>query len=236
MVIETDLKLIKNTFAAKEIKPNAETFGKADRCSDFPFADFDGEIMKIDWNKTAISNNNHLLLASLPLNTYTFSLFGIDNIISRAGINIYPKNMPQNIDWDNGHQVSLMRYIGKFYKRQAISSSRGTLNTDGIFLGSISLAFFSTSILVSPTAASCSFTTATYLPAYFSTSSLKCSTIQRSSLSIVFSYYLWGCCFFSCRQTRNAIKPAKPMRSKAKIKKESASLTYKSLFHVSFSL
>jgi hypothetical protein len=32
-------------------------------------------------------------------------------------------------------------------------------------------------------------TTATYLPAYLVTSSLKCSTIQRSSLSMVISFW-----------------------------------------------
>jgi hypothetical protein len=70
-----------------------------------------------------------------------------------------------------------------------MSSSRGTRSTDGILLGSISRALFSTSLPESPTATNVSFTTATYLPAYFVTNSLKWSTIQRSSLSMILS--LW---------------------------------------------
>ena len=68
--------------------------------------------------------------------------------------------------------------------RHTISSSLGTLSTDGIFSGSTSRALVSTSRRESPTATSVSLTTATYLPAYLVTSSLKCSTIQRSSRSI----------------------------------------------------
>src|SRR4030042_5996042 len=77
--------------------------------------------------------------------------------------------------------------IRELYKRHAISSSRGIWSTDGILRGSISRALSSTSLPSSPTATNSSFTTATYLPAYLSTSSLKCSTIQRSSLSIAVS-------------------------------------------------
>ena len=69
--------------------------------------------------------------------------------------------------------------------RHTISSSLGTLSTDGIFSGSTSRALVSTSRRESPTATSVALTTATYLPAYLVTSSLKCSTIQRSSLSML---------------------------------------------------
>src|SRR4030042_2355575 len=85
-----------------------------------------------------------------------------------------------------------MENIREFYKRHAISSSRGTVSTEGILSGYFSLAINSTSTSFSPTATSCSLTTAIALPGYLSTSSLKCSTIQRSSLSIAVSNGSFG--------------------------------------------
>jgi hypothetical protein len=56
----------------------------------------------------------------------------------------------------------------------------------------------------------------------------------REALCIQRHLYFWGWCLFSCRQIRNAIKPAKPTSSIAKIKKETTSLIFIPPYHLLF--
>src|SRR5262245_15174459 len=169
-------------------KPNTETLRETDRRCDLHTADLDRKIVNKSGNIATISNDNHLMPASAPIDTDSCRFVDGQHAKRRAGVDKNPEPVRMDRDRDNGHQIGLVTRVRKFYNRHAISSSRGTRSTDGILLGSISRALLSTSFPESPTATKVSFTTAIYFPAYFVTSSLKWSTIQRSSLSIVFSF------------------------------------------------
>ena len=60
MIIEADLKLIKYTFAAKDIKSNSKTFRKSNRSGYLPFTDMDSKIVNVSRDKTSITHDNHL--------------------------------------------------------------------------------------------------------------------------------------------------------------------------------
>src|SRR5438132_5702739 len=148
----------------------------------------DGEIVYIGRNKTAITNHNHLSPAPCPVNAEAVYLIDAQEHKDGPRIDKGPDFVSKNRDRNDGHDIPFVQGIGEFYKRHAISSSRGTRSTEGIFSGAMARALSSTSLPESPTATRASFTTATYLPAYLVTSSLKCSTTHRSSLSITFSH------------------------------------------------
>jgi len=157
----------------------------------------DCEVVDKSWNKAPIADHNHLRPAALPVDPHVSGLCGVHNAEGGSRINEDPDLMVPDRDRDDRHQVAFMKGVWELDRRHTISSSRGTLSTEGIFRGSASRAFVSTSRRDSPTATSFSFTTATYLPAYFVTNSLKCSTIQRSSLSIISSLWAHVLTFFT---------------------------------------
>ena len=150
----------------------------------------DWKIVNKSRNIAPIANHDHLMPARAPIDTDACRFIDVQHAKRRPRVNKNPEPVGMDGDGYNGHQIAPVTRVRKFYSRHAMSSSRGTRSTDGILLGSISRALLSTSFPESPTATKVSFTTATYFPAYFVTSSLKWSTIQRSSLSIVFSLLL----------------------------------------------
>ena len=192
MVIETHLELVKDAFTAEDIKANTETFGKSNWRGNLPISDLEREVREIYGNKASVANHNHLLHTTFPIYSDTVCVICAQDSEGCSGINKNPDPMVENGNRDDRHQVTFVKGVREFYKRHAISSSLGIRSTEGILWGSIARALSSTSLPESPTATSFSFTTETYLPGYLVTSSLKCSTIQRSSLSIAFSWRLFG--------------------------------------------
>src|SRR4030067_1278580 len=187
MIVEADLELIEDSFSAKNIEADSKTFRESDRGSNMPLVDFDGEVVKICRDKASVANDNHLVPPLLPIYSDAACIIYAQNGKGGSRINKDPNSMAKNCNGNYRQEITFVKGVWEFYKRHAISSSRGTRSTDGILWGSISRALSSTSLPVLPTATNFSFTTATYLPEYFVTSSLKCSTIQRSSLSITAS-------------------------------------------------
>jgi len=189
VVVEANLKLVEHSRAAEKIEPDTEALGESDRRSNLSAADLDRQIMNESRNRAAVANHDHLSPAALPVDADAHRFVDFQQTKCRPRVDKRPELMALDRQGNDGHQKASMARVGKFYSRHTISSSRGTRSTEGILLGSMSRALVSTSLPVSPTATSVSFTTATYLPAYCVTSSLKCSTIQRSSLSMIFP--LW---------------------------------------------
>ena len=144
--------------------------------------------MYIGLKKTAITNHNPLSLATCPVDAKAVCLIDTQERIDGPRTDKDLDFVGKDRDRDHGHCIPLVQGIREFYKRHAISSSQGTRSTEGIFSGAMAQVLSSTSLPESPTAISVSFTTTTYLPAYLVTSSLKCSTIHRSSLSIMASH------------------------------------------------
>ena len=192
-IVEANLKLIEDSGATEEIETDSEALRKTDWSGNLRVTDLDWEVMDKSRNKASVADYDHLRPAALPVYPYVSGLSGIDNGKGSPRIDEEPEFVILDRNGDDRHQVAFMKGVWELDKRHTISSSLGTRSTEGIFWGSISLALVSTSRRDSPTATSVSFTTATYLPAYFVTSSLKCSTTQRSSLSMVIS--LWAQCF-----------------------------------------
>jgi len=60
MVVETDLELVKDTFAAKDIESNSKPFRKSNRSNNLPFADMERKTVDISGDETSITNHNHL--------------------------------------------------------------------------------------------------------------------------------------------------------------------------------
>jgi len=140
--------------------------------------------MHVGRNETAIAYHNHLSSAAFSIAAEAMRLIDMQERKDGSGIDKGPEFVRKNSERDDGHSIPLVQGIGEGHKRHIMSSSRGTRGTEGIFPGAIARAVSSTSLPEFPTAASVLFTTATYLPAYLVTSSLQCSTIQRSSLAI----------------------------------------------------
>src|SRR5712691_6801370 len=187
-VMKADLKLMKDPGASEHVKTDSKPLRKTYGGCHLPWANVDGEIVKIRRNKTAITNNDHLSPAPVPIDAEAVRLIDAQESKSSPRIDKGPDFVGKNRERNDGHDIPFVQGIGEFYKRHAISSSRGTRSTEGIFSDVMARALSSTSFPESPTATSVSFTTATYLPAYLVTSSLKCSTIYRSSLSIISSH------------------------------------------------
>src|SRR3989338_4600167 len=186
-IIEANLKLIEDSGASEKIETDSEALRKTNGSDNLRGPDLDRKLMNEVRNKTSIADYDHLGFTALPLYPHISSLCGVYHAEGGSRIDEDPDFMVPDRNRDDRHQVAFMKGVWELDKRHAISSSLGTLSTEGIFWGSISRAFVSTSRRDSPTATSASFTTATYLPAYFVTSSLKCSTTQRSSLSMIIS-------------------------------------------------
>jgi len=66
-IIETNLKLIKDAFPAKDIKPNSKTFRKSNRSGYLPFTDLDRKIVNVGRDKTSVTHDNHLGCPILPV-------------------------------------------------------------------------------------------------------------------------------------------------------------------------
>jgi hypothetical protein len=185
VVVEANFKPVEYSGVAEKIKPDAEALRETNRDGNRRAADFDRDIMNEDRNETAVADDHHLQPATLPVDSHISGLSSIDHAEGGPRIHVDPYFMILDRDRDDRHQVAFVKRVREFDSRHTISSSLGTFSTDGIFLGSTSRALVSTSRRESPTATRVSFTTATYLPAYFVTSSLKCSTTHRSSLSMI---------------------------------------------------
>jgi len=65
MIIETDLELIENAFATKDIKSNSEALRESNWRRDFKFTNVEWKIVEIGRNVTAIPDDNHLQTAFL---------------------------------------------------------------------------------------------------------------------------------------------------------------------------
>src|SRR3990172_4514178 len=184
-IVKADLELFKDTFAAKKDKANSKAFRDSYWCINLPLTYLNLKIMDICRDKASVAYYNHLQSAFVPINSQPGSFCCTDDAESGPGIYKHPDTRIKQSNRNDGHHNALMQDIRKFYNRHTISSSRGIRMTEGILSGAIARAFSSTSLRESPTATRASLTTATYFPAYLVTSSLKCSTIQRSSLSIL---------------------------------------------------
>src|SRR5262245_9261877 len=101
--------------------------------------------MYIGRNKTAITNHNPLSPATCPVDLETVCLIDAQERKNSLRIDKGPACVGQNRDGDHGHCISLVQCIGEFYKKHAISSSRGTRSTEGIFSGSMARVLSSTS-------------------------------------------------------------------------------------------
>ena len=64
-IIETDLELIENAFATKDIKSNSEALRESNWRRDFKFTNVEWKIVEIGRNVTAIPDDNHLQTAFL---------------------------------------------------------------------------------------------------------------------------------------------------------------------------
>jgi hypothetical protein len=196
VVVETHLELVEHSRTAEKIRTDTEAFRETDRDIELCAANLNEQIVKENRNKTAIANYDHLPATVLPIDTHVVRLRGTDHTERSPRIHVDPDFMILDRDRDNRQQVAFVTRVSKFDSRHTISSSLGTRRTDGILSGWTARALVSTSRRESPTATNCSFTTATYLPAYFVTNSLKCSTTQRSSLSMIVSLYAFAVLYY----------------------------------------
>jgi hypothetical protein len=186
MIVKTDLELIENAITSKDVKADSKAFRKPNGSDNLPFGNLDRKVLDINGYETSVTHYNHLPSPLLPIDSETMCLIYVQNGKNSSGIHVDPHSVVKDRNGNYWEKVVFMKCVREFDKRQAISSSRGTRSTDGILCGSISRALASTSVPDSPTATTLSLTTAIYLPAYLLTSSLKCSTSQRSSLSMAF--------------------------------------------------
>lgn len=83
-------------------------------------------------------------------------------------------------------------YGSRYDKRHTVSSSRNTRSTEGMCAGVMLRALSSTSVPATRIATSVARTTATHVPASVVTSAQPCSTIQRSSMSIMSFHTVQG--------------------------------------------
>jgi hypothetical protein len=209
-IVEANLKLVEHSRAAEEVKTDSQAFRKTNRSGDLTGSQLDRNIVNKARNIAAVANDDHLSPAALPVDPHISGFSGADHAEGGSRIHVNPDFVILDRDRDDRHQVAFVQRVRELDNRHTISSSLGTLSTDGIFSGSTSRALVSTSRRESPTATSVSFTMATYFPAYLVTSSLKCSTIQRSSRSMFISLctkepslsVTIGCRAFSSQGTR----------------------------------
>ena len=90
MIVEADLKLIKDAFSAKEIEANSKTFGESDGCRNLKFPNSEFEIIKIGRNVTAIPDHNQLESAILDIDSHTSCRSFVKDTKHGSGVNINP--------------------------------------------------------------------------------------------------------------------------------------------------
>jgi len=90
MIVEADLELIEDAFAAKNIEANSKTFRKSNGRHDLKFSNVEFEIMKIGRNETPISDHNHLECAILNVDSHTPCRSFMEDTKHRSGVNINP--------------------------------------------------------------------------------------------------------------------------------------------------
>lgn len=138
MVVEAELKLIKYASAPEDIEADSNTFRESNRSGNSPISNLNREIVNIGWDKAPVPYNNHLGLPFLPVNAKSICFICLQDGEHGSRVNIDPDPVAKNRNWNDWQQVTFVRGVREFYKRQAISSSRGTRSTDGILCGSIS--------------------------------------------------------------------------------------------------
>ena len=148
-VVEANLKLIKDSAASEKVKTDSKTLRKADRSRNLRSPDLDGKVMNEGRNIAPIAYDNHLPPTPLPVYSDISGLRSIDNTERGPRIDVDPDFMILDRNRDDRHQVAFVEDVWELDKRHTMSSSLGTFSTEGIFWGSISRAFSSTS----PTAA-----------------------------------------------------------------------------------
>lgn len=132
MVVETNLELIEDAFSAEDIKPDAKTLRESNGSNNLPLANFGGKVVNIGRYKTPVTYHNHLGPAPLPVYADTVCVIYTQNGEHCSRINVDPNSVVKNCDGNYWQQVAFMNCVREFYKRQTISSSRGTRSTDGI--------------------------------------------------------------------------------------------------------
>jgi len=90
MIVEANLELIEDSFAAKNIEADSKTFRKSNGRHNFKFPNAEFEIMKIGRNVTAIPNYNHLKSAILNIDSHTPCRSFMEDTKHGSGVNINP--------------------------------------------------------------------------------------------------------------------------------------------------
>ena len=90
LIVEADLKLIKNSFPAKKIEANSKTLRKPDWSFNLKFSNMNAEIVKISRDVTAISYYNHLEPAILDIDSHTSCCLSIKDTKHGPRVNINP--------------------------------------------------------------------------------------------------------------------------------------------------
>src|SRR4030042_1150783 len=98
MIIETNLKLIEDAFAAQDIKSNSKTFRKSNRRHNLKFTNTKSDIMKVDWNVTAITDNNHLEPTISDIDSHTSGCSNMKDAKDGSGVKINPDLFIKHVD------------------------------------------------------------------------------------------------------------------------------------------
>ncbi len=130
-IIEADLKLIEDPSASEKIEANSKALRETDRSSNLRSPDLDWEVMDESWNKASVANHDHLRSTVLPVYPHVSGLRSIDNGESSPRIDEDPDFMILERNGDDRHQVAFVKGVWKLDKRHTISSSLGTLSTEG---------------------------------------------------------------------------------------------------------
>lgn len=192
-VTEGDVKMSKDIFSAKKIKTYSESIGKSDGSFEGYVTDFDIKFMKVDRNRTAISDSNKHFSAffgnDINSNRVLERKDGNESSGIDVGFNPGPYFRPFNCEFNYWTRSIPEDFIGENYRAHRKSSGRGTGIPIGIVPGYFLRASFCRSLGPLPEKTSPPETTM-YLPAYWLTNSSKWIRIH-SSLSAIVHFFVF---------------------------------------------
>ena len=116
MIIETNLELIEDAFAAKDIKSDSKAFRKSNRRDNLKFTNTKCEILDVGRNVTTVADYNHLEPTITDIDSHPFCCLNVKDAKDGSGVNINPDLLVKDGEGNDWYQVTLMGGIRKFYK------------------------------------------------------------------------------------------------------------------------
>jgi hypothetical protein len=98
VVVETNFEPVEHSRAAEKIKPDTETLGETDRCSDLYAADLDRKIVNESGNIATVANDDHLMPASAPIDADSCRFVDGQHAKRRARVHKNPEPVPMEGD------------------------------------------------------------------------------------------------------------------------------------------